>query len=126
MAELTQDQVDRAVKAMDAYTPTVITNTELGHMVRAAAPFLQLPWDEPTEEESSVIHSSDLGLRLTSSFDKNKRSILSDFVLRRNAALLPKPVDPRKKVVVGLLLGRFEEDVEAFAERLISIMDSAK
>ncbi len=62
MTELTEQQIEQAIAVAER--------------MRRAAPFLQLPWDEPTEEEIE--------------------SALQEFVRRRNAALQPKPVDPRK------------------------------
>jgi hypothetical protein len=52
--------------------------------MRRAAPFLQLPWDEPTEEE--IDNAGRRGIE----------SALREFVRRRNAALQPKPVDLRR------------------------------
>ena len=50
----------------------------------ALIPMAQLPWDEPTEEE--IDNAGRRGIE----------SALREFVRRRNAALQPKPVDPRK------------------------------
>lgn len=55
-------------------------------MARVAAPFLQMPWEMPTEEEvAKALHAN------------GTTEALLQFVQRRNASLIPKPVDPRRE-----------------------------
>jgi hypothetical protein len=56
----------------------------------------QLPWDEPSDEEWSAIFHS-----IPSS---SARSWACEFVRRRNAALQPKPVDPRLEKIRSALV----------------------
>lgn len=138
MVELTDEQVDRAAKEFwlspkwGYGTPGegVGENAKVG--LRAAAPFLQLPWDEPTEDEAHVIHSTNLGLGLTSSFDRNVFEVLCRFVRRRNAALLPKPVDPRREAVMNVLrqsvgvVDSYSNGPECVADRILDAIDGIK
>lgn len=129
MAELTSEQVDRAEREWMSKTGNF---ADRKHVLRTVAPFLQLPWDEPTESESSFIHSTDLGLRLTSSFDEHKHHIISDFVRRRNAALTPKTVDPRReKIELVLRLHHMQIDngrrtLESAVDAIIAALDEVK
>lgn len=121
MAELTHEQVERAAKAhfdcdsMPAWDrASEQTKGAWRKAIRAAAPFLQLPWDTPTIEEATKANQCMDG-----------QSAIFDFLRYRNAAIMvPKPVDPRKARAVELLLSRFEDDVEKFAERLIAELDA--
>jgi hypothetical protein len=76
MTELTEQQIEQAIAAFGNYA--------VAERMRRAAPFLQLPWDEPTEEE--IDNAGRRGIE----------SALREFVRRRNAALQPKPVDLRR------------------------------
>ena len=76
MTELTEQQIEQAIAAFGNYA--------VAERMRRAAPFLQLPWDEPTEEE------------IDNAGRRNIESALREFVRRRNAALQPKPVDLRR------------------------------
>lgn len=84
MAELTEEQIELAVREFltMAQGEYVRDGTVITKGLCAAAPYLQLPWEEPTKEEVAAIHWT----------------LLSDgiatFVRRRNAALLPEPVVP--------------------------------
>lgn len=121
MAELTNEQVDKALKACEGKF--------LGKGIRAAAPFLQLPWDEPSEDEAKVIHSTNLGMSLTATFDQCKWNVLREFVDRRNAALMPKPVDPRIGLIDRTLcdfmhsLNNIEERTKAAKAILAALLD---
>lgn len=76
MTELTEQQIEQAIAAFGNYA--------VAERMRRAAPFLQLPWDEPTEEE--IDNAGRRGIE----------SALREFIRRRNAALQPKPVDLRR------------------------------
>ena len=97
MAELTERQIEFAVAAFENVAGHAATGVLLSRAerMRRAAPFLQLPWDEPTDEEWSAIFHS-----IPSS---SARSWACEFVRRRNASLMPKPVDPRREKIAGIL-----------------------
>ncbi len=63
----------------------------------ALIPMAQLPWDEPTEEE--IDNASRRGIE----------SALREFIRRRNAALQPKPVDPRRENLLLTSVGGEKE-----------------
>lgn len=67
-------------------------------LARAAAPFVQAPWEMPTPEECK--HAvTDRDLCAMYSKEHAWRNVLRLFVERRNAALRHKPVDPRREKI---------------------------
>lgn len=114
MAELTDNQVKRAWEAF------CDGNRGLSGL-RTAAPFLQLPWDEPNQEEWAQ-------LSFTNSSDAEK---FRAWIRRRNAALIPKPVDPRIDLIDKALcnfmhsLNNTEERTKA-AQAIIAVLDEVK
>ena len=107
MAELTQEQIKQAMWAAHS---AAAPGFEWGNLserdveryslaVKAAAPFLQLPWDEPTEDEVTSIYNY-----CANTIDGNLTPrCLCEFVRRRNTALLPKMVDPRIAKLIVIL-----------------------
>jgi hypothetical protein len=107
MAELTQEQEDRAAEAVVAdsqwiYGTPMRERNWVESGLRAAAPFLQLPWDEPTAEERAGIA---FAIGHSASVNECVDSALARFVRERNATLMPKPVDPRLKAIETQLWG---------------------
>ena len=90
MKKPTEEQIDRAETLLNGFG---LTNRALRQRIAEAAPFLQMPWEPPTKEETERIRD----LRITV-----ERDAIADFVERRNADLLPKPVDPRREKIRGL------------------------
>jgi hypothetical protein len=87
MAELTMSMIQKAHSAFDGSGPGIYDK------LRAAAPFLQLPWDEPIKEEiDRACDDCDAG---GDNFRSTLEYLIKEFVRRRNAVIHPKPVDPR-------------------------------
>jgi hypothetical protein len=138
MAELTPNQIDEAAKALHLAMSVGERNPSpwetIGYrsqdryrvMAHDAAPFLQLPWDEPTEEEWSAIFHSIPGSSARSWASSSARSWACEFVRRRNAALLPKPVDPRIAAVLGVLRMPPSTGDEEEVIRILAAIDGAK
>lgn len=112
MGKLTDEQVEQAAKAMfTAWYSKTPLNMDWGDAnkpmwiaaAHAAAPFLQLPWDEPTREEFSSIHDSSICLYGDGKLCRAVSDALRQFILIRNAAMISKPVDPRIQAVEGVL-----------------------
>jgi hypothetical protein len=134
MAELTDEQMGLAYCA---YWGEAQPHGDNRNMLRAAAPFLQLPLDEPTKEEWDSIHQSSIcqygDLELIRAVSLGIRQ----FLLMRNAALLPK-VDPRREKVKLLLLefaggiieGRCEApssgDYAEFINKILAAIDEVQ
>jgi hypothetical protein len=104
MAELTNEQIEQAVVVFEnsgryAATGELLTMKE--RMIRAA-PFLQLPWDEPIQGEVNGLLDSFDGSYST-------RDVVVEFVRLRNAARQPKPkpVDPRREKIIAALDKQF-------------------
>jgi hypothetical protein len=91
MAELTKEQVEQA---REVY---IKSGPNFDEYVRAMAPYLQLPWDEPTESE---ISDAQADIRFTSEHQAAK--VLFEFVRHRNAALLPKAANEAIKDLLWL------------------------
>jgi hypothetical protein len=106
IAELTAQQIEFAVAAFENVAGHAATGEllSMAERMRRAAPFLQLPWDEPTEEEWSAIFHSIPGSSARSWASSSARSWACEFVRRRNAALQPKPVDPRLEKIRSALV----------------------
>lgn len=111
MAELTQDQVERAHMALNGGAGDI----DLIHKsLHAAAPFLQLPWDEPTPEEMAAIDRDWIGFA----------EFVREFVRRRNAALLPEPVDPRIAIVKHQLTdAAMSHGIDVVAGKILLALD---
>jgi hypothetical protein len=112
MAELTKEQIERAAEALWNITLEQRESRQPGRTedrwcnvdpqfkdewrewARVAAPFLQLPWDEPTAHEVNELMALFFPFAMRPSHQEISR-LICGFIQRRNAALLPKPVDPR-------------------------------
>src|SRR5258708_3471930 len=104
---LTDEQLLAASKAMFAANPQSMQWRDIGSCEKqiylshalAAAPLLQMWWIPPSEEEITQAQHD----RQESGFlahERAMRFVLSRFVNRRNASLIPKPVDPRREKVI--------------------------
>lgn len=127
MAELTQQKVERAVMAMDGCTASVIDNLELERMARAATPFLQLPLEKVSEQEwhAALVFE----VKWKGGASDGVRAMLDAFVINRNVALLPKPVDPRRAVLLKQLSTfnvRDEQELEEEVTEILAAMDEVK
>jgi hypothetical protein len=93
-------------------------------VARAAAPFLQAPWEMPTEKEAETLHAN---IVACGSDLRGMRHALTTFVEGRNLALLPKPVDPRRERLVAELMNargsQFVMSHEEFADRILAAID---
>lgn len=139
MAELTDEQVDRAAKAhfdcgaipsWDGASEQ--TKDAWRKSIRAAAPFLQLPWEPPTFEDINEA-TYQYGKLSRSGYDTKDNpppntyamtSALQEFVRRRNAALMPKP-DPRLHKVICAMSG-FTSDrklEDTIAKQILAALD---
>jgi len=95
MAELTAQQIEFAVAAFENVAGHAATGEllSMAERMRRAAPFLQLPWDEPIKEEiDRACDDCDAG---GDNFRSTLEYLIKEFVRRRNAVIHPKPVDPR-------------------------------
>lgn len=118
MGKFTQEQLDQAWNAF----------CDGGRGITgliAAAPFLQLPWEEPNEKEISLAYSAYMRDGIGT-----MKLALDEFVARRNSALLPKPVDPRRAKILDVLQdmpeggGRGLDEV--LTDRILAIMNEVK
>jgi hypothetical protein len=142
MAELKQEQLMLAVEAQSEAIKRW-QNTESEHMpwgtkkyhlgmcqsgLRAAAPYLQFPWENVTDQEISMIAEA----QARDPF--GVQCAVVAFVNMRNAALLPKPVDPRRKKIAEILmepvsplvLANFRTEAEVYADRILAALDEVK
>ena len=103
MAELKEQQIEFAVAAFENVAGHAATGEllSMAERMRRAAPFLQLPWDEPTKEEAESFHEDYYTFASTSI--PSTLHALVRFIRYRNAALQPKSVDPRIAVILGIL-----------------------
>jgi len=121
----TDEQLEKAAGVY--YTTFWATNsgdTDVKRMaaLRAAAPFLQLPQADPTEEETerfNLTYYADPG-----NCKESTRVALKEFITARNAALIPKPVDPRvAEVLFAIETAPLDETNEQLAARLLKLLD---
>lgn len=132
MAELTNVQVEEAVSifwkraGLPTGVDTGIRRSEIAFGLRTAAPFLQLPWDEPTEKECILLWGGvDAHLKRNGS-ERSLKYCLELFVENRNAAILPKPVDPRREKIIAALKSSRDESYESMSEKMLAIADEVK
>lgn len=104
--KLTDEQIEAAAKAMYESTPCGIQWESLPkhewiHAARAAAPFLQAPWDMPSSDEHMAFIRDTNETQIPGGVRFNFSGALKLFISRRNASLLPKPVDPRREKIAA-------------------------
>ena len=92
----------------------------------------QLPWDEPTEAEiQSALITFDSSLRMRVDSQEARLDAMAQslgwLIASRNAALQPKPVDPRREKIVDAIhrYGYFGNK-EALADNIIVALDEVK
>lgn len=74
--------------------------------MRIGAPFLQIPLDNPTQDEIlSIASTSNLRISGLSLAPATVQWTIYQFIMRRNASLLPKPVDPRRAKIARAMDG---------------------
>jgi len=149
LMELTQEQIELAAQA--SYNAQVQHNARSQYAsknpwpntgsfnqeayrvgVRAAAPFLQMSWDEPSTAEAYTfaIENPRFSIPDTSGFDvvETMRRFLSAFIRYRNSELIPKPVDPRREKIMKELSqpGKFSiiDAHGEVADRIIAALDA--
>ena len=121
MAELSEQQIEQAAKAIHEAGRVSIYFWEhvcasdkerFRKAARAAAPYLQLPWDEPLKGEITAISMLPV--------EASTFAVVCEFVRRRNAALQPKPVDPAIEVVSRMLRDRsLDTSFDDYAAKLV-------
>ena len=126
MAELTAQQIEFAVAAFENVAGHAATGEllSMAERMRRAAPFLQLPWDGPTEDEiRQACDDYDLG---GDNFRSALEFLIKKFVRRRNAAIQPKPVDPRREKIRNVLafgVAAGEPYITNATERILAVID---
>lgn len=134
MAELTDEQIKQAAQAADKLMASHGFPTALAYAtpeqreeaafsaMRAAASFLQLPWEEPTSDEG--LKAAEYLRRHGSGWSASK-VVLMEFVRSRNAALIPNPVDLRRKTIVEVLK-QYPNRAPEIADRILAALDEVK
>lgn len=140
MATLSDEQVERAAKLyqdeVHRGTPRILgwdecsveDQKDIARCLRAAAPFLQLPWDEPTAEEKQNFLGT---VHPESNYAATILDSVEEFVRRRNAALLPKPVHPRRDAILVIMREelkslRGDKEFCSAADRILAALDEVK
>jgi hypothetical protein len=110
---LTEEQVEAAAKAM-VDTPQSYGTIPWGKLdacsreafrsyARAAAPFLQAPWEMPTsQEETDCFNAGEKWERGMCGVFRHVSGTLREFVLRRNASIIPKAVNSRQEKLMQI------------------------
>ena len=126
MAELTAQQIEFAVAAFENVAGHAATGEllSMAERMRRAAPFLQLPWDEPIKEEiDRACDDCDAG---GDNFRSTLEYLIKEFVRRRNAVIHPKPVDPRWKAILKLTMSWDPESAHEKADEILAALDEVK
>lgn len=119
--KLTREQAERANKVLTGVYGEQYALAD--HVLDELAEALALPWDEPTVLEKWAATKDCLVT------DTGISHALDEFLRRRNAALLPKPVDPRRQKVVDILARKWkgsESHLERYADEILAALDEAK
>lgn len=120
MAELREDQIDAAAKVLCKTGGNKWDDSYKGQresyyaMAKAAAPFLQFPWDEPTSEEINALDGKD-----------HTYTMVREFVSRRNALQMPKPLDQRRAAIVEVLK-QYPDRAPEIADKILAALDEVK
>lgn len=130
MLNLTYEQVEKAVEAYYKAGPTgpswetlpSPTKYRIGEQLRAAAPFLQAPWEMPTEKDMVAFVGGVVRKELPGGEHFDWTPALTQFVACRNAALLPRPVDPRRERIINALSVGCG-NVDLTADRILAALD---
>ena len=110
MIKLTKEQIEVAATALNRNFVGVPNGNLSGSFdpevyrkaATATAPYLQSPWEMPTEEEVESLFKL-LDIPSISGRREYAHRLLRSFIERRNAALLPKPVDSRREKLIPIL-----------------------
>lgn len=150
MSKLTDQQIEAAAK--DCYEAQFLPNDyldkKIGSMwdlladhckasyrrsVVAAAPFLQLPWDDPTDPENELAFYEysrarggvEIDNHRSDAIDKGVRMALFLFVRTRNANLMPKLLDPRVTMLVDFFSKNhlYKMTIPEFAKEILELLD---
>jgi hypothetical protein len=127
MFELTKEQIEQAIQAAAKASGWMLDSRTHNAWVLcmiAAAPFLASPWEMPTLEE--ITEAAEVA-NLNGPFWIC--GVLRHFVQRRNAALLPKPVDPREDLAIEWMQRsrpNWGDDLRPFAKSLLAALDKVK
>lgn len=99
---------------------------EYRKIARAAAPFLQAPWAMPTREEEIACFNIGGEWERGMCGTITGSGMLRVFIERRNAALLPKPADPRRAKIADILIRKGWGNPESHdaADRIIAALDA--
>lgn len=128
---LTDEQIEAAAKAMLERDACPIGIEHYRMLARAAARFLQMPWEMPTPEEVRQYERPRLDepakLRMGNdclpSF-RLRHEALCEFIKYRNASLVPKPVDSRREKLMKMLYSDFTMDFQELTERILAALDA--
>lgn len=138
MSKLTDEQVELAIKYFSKDPEVIVQGVwNLKSCLRNAAPYLQMPWNGPTRKEEDEA----LAVFSTHRFNGEENhetaiwDLLAIFVQHRNAVLLPKPVDPRRKVIIDTInlqpasssaSTNSDGPVGELADKILTALDEAK
>lgn len=138
MEKLTDEQVNMAAKAANDMAKSLGLPDISGHItaeeqtkmlmmtLRSAAPFLQFPWDEPTDVELKEIAYGCARGVIGGTSPAAFRYALGEFVRHRNAVLVPKPFDLRRERVRAILQDEYRSSEEGAIDRIIAALDEVK
>jgi hypothetical protein len=137
--QLTDEQIEAAAKAAhEANRGTLtlcgeLTNAwieDIKRMLRAAAPFLQMPLDQPSDGEMRDVYSN-IHDRFSGIDVYVVQCAVNAFVECRNASIISKPVDPRREKIISSLnagLPRYQSwdrnAAELLADRILAALDA--
>ena len=122
MADLTDEQLSKAVHAVERKHRQYDQTSDV---LRSATPYLQLPWDEPTEAEINLAYGRTVDVVGAVCRDISQM-VVREFVRRRNAALLPKPVDPRRKKIADILGRHVPDGISVTVDRILDLFEESK
>lgn len=121
MAELTQEQNRKANQLLIGELGGSLGLPSLHELAET----LQLPWDDVTEDEICEFGANSRDAKLPAC-NAGVALAISNFVRRRNAALLPKPVDPRRIVLLKKLIKfnvRDEQELDEEVTEILTALD---
>ena len=127
VSKLTDEKVSKAMGEFLNVSPRIWGNNEdykvIRKRLRAAASYLQLPIEPPSEQEAEKAYRDCAKSGYSGDSYPSFRYAMQEFVSCRNAANFPKP-DPRREIVSKMLRDRsLDCSFDEFAEKIIAALE---
>jgi hypothetical protein len=99
--KLTAEQITRAIQAWKD-SVAIGDNSGPAAQLEYMAKYLQYQWQPPTPSEINELTDENMS-NPPAGYRRAVGIAIQEFVARRNALLIPKPVDPRRELIISVI-----------------------